>query len=47
MAADPTAIAPITSQPGVGPIVSYLKSLNIDPRCEPGHYYLLNNYNPG
>ena len=19
----------------------------IDPRCEPGHYYLLNNYNPG
>jgi phospholipase C len=36
-----------TSQPGVGPIVSYLKSLGIDPRCEPGHYYLLNNYNPG
>ncbi|MGA9308041.1 MAG: alkaline phosphatase family protein [Candidatus Sulfotelmatobacter sp.] len=35
------------SQPGVGPIVSYLKSLHIDPRCEPGHYYLLNNYNPG
>jgi phospholipase C len=36
-----------TSQPGVGPIVSYLKSLGIDPHCEPGHYYLLNNYNPG
>jgi len=37
------------AQPGVGPIVSYLKSLPtpIDPRCEPGHYYLLNNYNPG
>jgi phospholipase C len=35
------------SQPGVGPIVAYLKSINIDPRCEPGHYYLLNNYNPG
>ena len=35
------------SQPGVGPIVSYLKSIGIDPRCEPGHYYLLNNYNPG
>ena len=35
------------SQHGVGPIVSYLKSLHIDPRCEPGHYYLLNNYNPG
>ena len=38
-----------TSQPGVEPIVSYLKSLPrpIDPRCEKGHYYLLNNYNPG
>ncbi len=36
-----------TSQPGVGPLVSYLKGLGIDPRCEPGHYYLLNNYNPG
>jgi phospholipase C len=38
-----------TSQPGVAPIVNYLKSLKtpIDPRCEAGHYYLLNNYNPG
>jgi phospholipase C len=35
------------TQPGVGPIVAYLKQLHIDPRCEPGHYYLLNNYNPG
>jgi phospholipase C len=35
------------SQPGVGPVVTYLKSIGIDPRCEPGHYYLLNNYNPG
>src|SRR5215831_8852313 len=36
-------------QPGVGPILSYLSSLNppINPNCEPGHYYLLNNYNPG
>ncbi|HXY95398.1 MAG TPA: alkaline phosphatase family protein [Steroidobacteraceae bacterium] len=34
-------------QPGVGPIVTYLARLHIDPRCEPGHYYLLNNYNPG
>jgi phospholipase C len=34
-------------QPGVGPVVSYLRSIRIDPRCEPGHYYLLNNYNPG
>ena len=35
------------SQPGVKPILDYLKSLHIDSRCEPGHYYLLNNYNPG
>jgi phospholipase C len=35
------------SQPGVRPIRDYLAGLNIDPRCEPGHYYLLNNYNPG
>ncbi len=38
-----------TTQPGVAPIVNYLKSLPkpVDPRCEAGHYYLLNNYNPG
>jgi phospholipase C len=38
-----------TTQPGVAPITNYLKSLStpIDPRCEKGHYYLLNNYNPG
>jgi phospholipase C len=35
------------SQAGVGPIREYLRTLHIDPRCEPGHYYLLNNYNPG
>jgi phospholipase C len=37
------------TQPGVKPILDYLKALPrpIDPRCEPGHYYLLNNYNPG
>ena len=35
------------SQPGVKPILDYLKLLRINPRCEPGHYYLLNNYNPG
>jgi phospholipase C len=34
-------------QPGVGPIRAYLEKLHIDPRCERGHYYLLNNYNPG
>jgi phospholipase C len=37
------------TQPGVKPILDYLQSLprRIEPRCEPGHYYLLNNYNPG
>jgi len=40
--ADPT-------QPGVAAVVKYLQSLPhpVDPHCEPGHYYLLNNYNPG
>jgi phospholipase C len=35
--------------PGVAPVVNYLKSLStpIKPNCEAGHYYLLNNYNPG
>jgi phospholipase C len=38
-----------SSQAGVQPVLSYLASLPrpINPRCEPGHYYLLNNYNPG
>ena len=38
-----------TTQPGVAPIVNYLKSLPtpIASNCEAGHYYLLNNYNPG
>jgi phospholipase C len=37
------------SQPGVRPILDYLGSLprRIHSKCEPGHYYLLNNYNPG
>jgi len=37
------------SQPGVAPILNYLGSLNppIKSNCDPGHYYLLNNYNPG
>ena len=37
------------NQPGVAPVVNYLSSLprKVDPNCEPGHYYLLNNYNPG
>ncbi|HZP05647.1 MAG TPA: alkaline phosphatase family protein [Terracidiphilus sp.] len=38
-----------TTQPGVKEIVKYLKSLPtpIPSRCQKGHYYLLNNYNPG
>jgi phospholipase C len=37
------------AQPGVGPILEYLRSLErpIKSNCEEGHYYLLNNYNPG
>ena len=35
------------AQPGVKAIVDYLKALKVKPNCEPGHYYLLNNYNPG
>jgi len=37
------------SQPGVEPILKYLASLPrpIKPNCDEGHYYLLNNYNPG
>jgi phospholipase C len=35
------------SQPGVKPIRDYLETVNIEPRCERGHYYLVNNYNPG
>jgi len=32
------------AQPGVGAILDYLKSLNRKSNCEPGHYYLVNNY---
>ena len=37
------------TQPGVAPILKYLKSLpnRVKPSCQAGHYYLLNNYNPG
>jgi phospholipase C len=36
-------------QVGASAITQYLQSLptKIDPRCQTGHYYLLNNYNPG
>ena len=48
-AAGPTAIARIPPSPASAPILSYLAvaAKPINPRCEPGHYYLLNNYNPG
>jgi phospholipase C len=38
-----------SDQPGVSAILSYLSTLpyEVDPKCAPGHYYLLNNYNPG
>ena len=36
-----------TSQPGVAVIVDYLTSVSVKPNCDPGHYYILNNYNPG
>lgn len=37
------------NQPGVAAIVSYLASLphKIKPNCDTGHFYLLNNYDPG
>ena len=37
------------SQPGVPAVVNYLQSLPrpVDPNCDQGHYYILNNYNPG
>jgi phospholipase C len=36
------------SQPGVPAVVNYLQSLPrpVNPNCEVGHYYILNNYNP-
>jgi phospholipase C len=33
-------------QPGVASILEYLKSLKVSPRCEPDHFYLVNNYGP-
>jgi phospholipase C len=38
-----------SDQPGVSAILEYLSTLpyQVDPKCDPGHYYLLNNYNPG
>lgn len=38
-----------TSQPGVASVAAYLQALPkpVAMNCEAGHYYLLNNYNPG
>jgi len=36
-----------TLQAGVKAVADYLTSVNVNPNCEAGHYYLLNNYNPG
>ena len=38
-----------STQPGVAPQLSYLGSLQnaVKPNCDTGHYYLVNNYNPG
>ncbi len=38
-----------SDEPGVGPVLEYLTSLpyRVDPKCDVGRYYLLNNYNPG
>jgi phospholipase C len=38
-----------TSQPGILPIVNYLRSLpyNPNPNCESGHFYMVNNDAPG
>ena len=35
--------------PGASAVVSYLQTLRrpVKSNCQPGHYYLLNNYNPG
>ncbi len=35
------------SAPGVGSVVDYLHAMRVKPNCEKGHYYLLNNYDPG
>jgi phospholipase C len=37
------------AQPGIAPVIDYLKSLPYEPapNCEPGHYYMINNLSPG
>jgi phospholipase C len=38
-----------SDSPGVYSVLNYLSTLpyEVDPKCAPGRYYLLNNYNPG
>jgi len=38
-----------STQPGVTAVLNFLSDLpyQVDPKCDPGRYYLLNNYNPG
>jgi|SRR5579862_175978 len=36
-----------SNQKGVASVNAYLSSLGVNPNCDDGHYYLLNNYNPG
>jgi phospholipase C len=36
-----------SQQKGVASVNAYLSSVGVNPNCEDGHYYLLNNYNPG
>jgi phospholipase C len=35
------------SEGGVPAITAYLDSMNVPANCQDGHYYLVNNYNPG
>jgi phospholipase C len=35
------------TQPGVKEVNGYLQQVHVKPNCDKGHYYLLNNYNPG
>src|SRR5208337_835028 len=48
-AAVPSVNCADTSQPGVPAVINYLGKLprKVDARCANGHYYLVNNYNPG
>jgi len=35
------------TQPGVKEVAGYLHQLGVRPNCQPDHYYIVNNYNPG